>query len=307
MLHNQIDLNLFNVLKAIYIEGSITQAAHKLHLTQPAVSHALARLRDKYQDPIFIRQGNKMIASEFTQTIMPQVLEAVNALEHTLSHDQVFDIHNHNAPIKLGFRDILESLFFPPLLKDLSLHTPNIKIHSEQIKRSMMEKVLTEGDLDLVIDALMPVSANISHQLICNEYFVLVCREDHPILEDITLDQYLAYGHIIASLKENFVDLVDLALAKHNAVRSITLQCEHFFAAISVALETNLLLTMPNSYAEKLAKQMPIVISPLPFITPELPVHMYWHKQAQNNPVNKWMRTKLTDIAEQLFSQYQRK
>ena len=302
MLHNQIDLNLFNVLKAIYLEGSITLAAQKLHLTQPAVSHALSRLRDKYRDPMFVRQGKKMVASEFTQSIMPQVLDAVRALEHTLTHEQIFDINLHNTPIKLGFRDILESLFFPPLLKDLTVNSPNIKIHSQQISHALMEKALTEGELDLVIDALLPVSANIDHQLICNEHFVLVCREHHPILSDLTLKHYLSCGHIIASLKDNFVDTIDVALAKHSAVRNVVLQCEHFFAAANVLLETDLLLTMPNTYAEKLAKQMSLIVSPLPFNSPNLPVHMYWHKQAGNHPVNKWLKAKLFNIGEQLFT-----
>ncbi len=95
MLHSKIDLNLFLVLKTVYQEGSITAAANKLHLTQPAVSHALARLRDSFNDPLFIRHGRKMVPSTYCQKIMPKVEQALTALNETLIPQSDFDIRQH--------------------------------------------------------------------------------------------------------------------------------------------------------------------------------------------------------------------
>ncbi|WP_440877114.1 LysR family transcriptional regulator [Thalassotalea sp. PLHSN55] len=302
MLHGKIDLNLFLVLKTVYQEGTITAAAAKLHLTQPAVSHALARLREKFDDPLFIRHGRKMVPSAFCQKIMPQVIDAVAILESTLSDNKAFDISQHQREIKFGFRDILESIFFPSLVTDLITNTPNITINSRQVTKVEMEKALTQQELDIVIDVLMPTNDDINHTLICNERFSLICRENHPILEDLTLENYAKASHALVALKDSKIDLVDMALAKHGVSRNYALQCEHYFAATSVISRCDMLLTMPNAYANLLKDKMPVCVAELPFEVPHLPVHMYWHKQAEHDPLNGWMREKLLKIADELLN-----
>jgi len=301
MLHSKIDLNLFLVLRTVYQEGTITAAANKLHLTQPAVSHALSRLREKFDDVLFIRHGRKMVPSALCQNIMPQVIVSLTALESTLLDNQVFDVTEYKREMKFGFRDILESIFFPTLVTDLLTNTPNITINSRQVSRVEMEKALEQQELDIVIDVLTPTSNDINSTLICNESFSLICRKDHPILNDLTLDNYVQASHALVALKDSRVDLVDMALAKHGATRNIVLQCEHYFAATSVISRCDMLLTMPNAYANLLKDKMPVEVVPLPFDVPVLPVHMYWHKQAEHDPVNGWMRNKLLAIAKELL------
>jgi len=301
MLHGKIDLNLFLVLKTVFEEGSITAAGVKLHLTQPAVSHSLSRLRNKFNDQLFIRHGRKMIPSAFCQKIMPQVIEAVSALESTLIDDKAFDVTQHKKEIKLGFRDILESIFFPTLVTDLLTNTPNITINSRQVTQVEMEKALEQQELDIVIDVLMPTSPKINSTLVCNEHFSLICRKDHPILKDLTLENYAKASHALVALKDSKLDLIDMALAKHGVSRKIALKCEHYFAATSVISRCDMLLTMPNTYANLLEDKMPITVTKLPFDIPALPVHMYWHKQVDHDPINHWMREKLLTIAKDIL------
>lgn len=301
MLHSKIDFNLFLVLKTVYQEGTITGAANKLHLTQPAVSHALSRLRDKFDDVLFIRHGRKMVPSVLCQKIIPRVIDSLSGLESTLTDNQVFDVTAHKREIKFGFRDILESIFFPTLVTDLITNTPNITISSRQVSRVNMEKDLEQQDLDIVIDVLTPTSNDIINTLVCNEHFSLICRENHPILDDLTLENYIKESHALVALKDSRVDLVDMALAKHGVTRNIALQCEHYFAATSVISRCDMLLTMPNAYANLLKDKMPVRVVPLPFDVPVLPVHMYWHKQAEHDPINGWMRNKLLSIASELL------
>lgn len=301
MLHSKIDLNLFLVLRTVYQEGTITAAANKLHLTQPAVSHALSRLRAKFDDVLFIRHGRKMVPSALCQNIMPQVIVSLTALESTLLDNQVFDVNEYKREMKFGFRDILESIFFPTLVTDLLINTPNITINSRQVSRVEMEKALEQQELDIVIDVLTPTSNDINSTLICNESFSLICRKNHPILNDLSLENYVQASHALVALKDSRVDLVDMALAKHGATRNIVLQCEHYFAATSVISRCDMLLTMPNAYANLLKDKMPVEVVPLPFDVPVLPVHMYWHEQAEHDPINGWMRNKLLAIAQELL------
>lgn len=302
MLHSKIDFNLFLVLKTVYQEGTITAAANKLHLTQPAVSHALSRLRSKFDDVLFIRHGRKMVPSALCQKIMPQIVDSLMVLESTLSDNQAFDVTAHTREIKLGFRDILESIFFPTLVTDLITNTPNITINSRQVSRVEMEKALEQQELDIVIDVLSPTGKDINSTLVCNEHFSLICREKHPILNDLTLENYANASHALVALKDSRIDLVDMALAKHGATRKFALQCEHYFAATSVISHCDMLLTMPNAYANLLKDKMPVCVVPLPFEVPVLPVHMYWHKQAEHDPINGWMREKLLGIADKLLN-----
>lgn len=301
MMHSKIDLNLFYILTNVYHEGSITAAAKKLHLTQPAVSHALGRLREKFNDELFIRHGRRMVPSSFCQQIMPKIIESVGELESTLIDVDAFNINNHKRELKFGFRDILESIFFPTLIKDLVTNTPNITVNSRQISMIEMEKALEQQELDIVIDVLTPTSTNINHALICNEHFSLICRHGHPILDDLTLENYVAADHAIVTLKDSKVNVVDMALAELGVSRKVALRCEHYFAATSVISQCDMLLTMPNAYANLLKEKMPVHVTQLPFEVPELPVHMYWHKQAEHDPVNGWMREKLMDIAKTLL------
>lgn len=300
MLHSKVDLNLFLVLRTVYQEGSITHAAAKLHLTQPAISHALARLRERFDDPLFVRHGRTMRPSSLCQNIMPMVENALNLLEATLQPNIHFDIRQHQRELKFGLRDILESLFIPPLVADLTQHTPNITVNSRQIKRTDMESVLENQEIDIVIDVLTPTSDSIHHELICNENFSLICRREHPYLENPSLENYAKAQHVLVSLKDSEVDIVDMALAKQGEKRNIALRCEHYFAATSVISHCDMLLTMPNAYANILRVTMPVEVLPLPFEVPPLPVHMYWHKSAEQDLVNAWMRKKLVGIAHQL-------
>ena len=300
MLHGKIDLNLFLVLKTVYQEGSITAAASKLHLTQPAVSHALGRLREKFDDALFIRHGRKMIPSSFCQKIMPSVDKALEMLDSTLMPNADFDISQQHRTIKLGLRDILESIFFPELIPDLLLNTPNIRVNSRQVSRIEMESALEQQELDIVIDVLTPTNDNIEHELVCNESFSLISRQDHPILEDLTLENYVNAKHVVVSLKDSTVNQVDMALAEYGVSRNVALRCEHYFAATSVIQHCDMLLTMPNAYARLLQEKMPVYVTQLPFDVPVLPVHMYWHKNAEQDPVNGWMRDKLRNIAREI-------
>ena len=115
-MHGKLDFNLFVVLRAVYEHGSITKAANALHITQPAVSHALGRLRDKFDDPLFIRHGRQVIPTPFCQGIITSVVTSIETLENTLKGKVEFDIGDKPRTVNLGLRDILESIFFPTII-----------------------------------------------------------------------------------------------------------------------------------------------------------------------------------------------
>lgn len=306
MLHSKVDLNLYHVLKSIFEEGSITAAAQRLHLTQPAVSHALARLRHSYQDELFIRQGRKMVATPLVYTIMPKIERALSLLDDTLETQIQFDIQQHSQTLQMGCRDVLESLFLPGLMQDLAANTPNIRLHSRHVPMANIDKLLTGGDMDVVLDVLTPVGEHIARKQIIAEQFVMVCRNEHPILEEpLTLARYLSYPHTRVTVKDADVDILDMALAKHGASRQILMRCEHFFAAVAAVAQSELIITMPKTFALNLQQQMAITLRPLPFDVPTLGIYLYWHENNTINPINRWFREKIMLVAENLSDKHE--
>jgi len=296
-MHGKLDLNLFVVLRAVYEHGSITKAASALHITQPAVSHALGRLRDKFDDPLFTRHGRQVLPTPFCQGIITSVIASIEALEDTLKGKVTFDISDKPRQVNLGLRDILESIFFPTLIPELVTHTPNITVNSRQVTWPELAPALANKELDIVIDALVPTSSDIRSSFVCEETFVVVCGQRNGYLKKPSVESYAKAQHALVSLKDSRLDTVDLALAQHNLHRKVALQCEHYFAAVNVVSQCELLLTMPTRFAQQFSNKFNIEILPLPFEVPSLPVHMYWHKNADEDLVNVWMREKILEVA----------
>lgn len=299
-MHAKIDLNLYPVLLAIYHQGSITAAAKSLHLTQPAISHALGRLRESLNDELFTRQGRSVVPTSFCQKIISSVEDAVHTLEHAASGDASFDIAHTKRQINLGLRDILESIFFPTLIPELLVSTPNLRLASRQVTWPELAPSLANKDVDIVVDVLLPTSNNIRSQLLCHESFCVVCAPNNDYLKTKDIKAYANAKHALVTLKDSKLDTVDLALAEHNLHRDIVLQCEHYFAAVNVVSKSDLLLTMPSRYALQFVDKFDVEVLPIPLSIAPLAVHMYWHKQSDNDLVNRWVRDKLMDVANEL-------
>lgn len=287
----KIDLNLFKVLDAIYSEGSITRAADRLNLTQPAVSHALARLRESFNDELFIRDGHQMTPSQLTRNIIDDVRESLNKLQVSIQHAKNFDPLTSQKSFTVSLRDILESTCLPPMMKVIESHASNLDITSVKLDREDMEAKLASGDIDLAIDVLLPVSKSVSHKFLTNDRLIVVARKDHPaIKKKLTLKSYLSQKHILVSSRAHGPGREDFELSRHGLYRKVGLRCQHYFSACRVVQETNMLLTMPEAYAKILNHSVDIRLDPLPVDIPVQDVYLYWHKNADKDGGNKWLR-----------------
>ena len=187
----KVDLNLFIVFEAIYCEGNISKAAVALNLSQPAVSHALAKLRAHYDDKLFIRQGNQMRPTALTKNVIVEVREALQKLEISLIQSRAFEPQSSKKQCAISLHSSLEAYYLPPLIKQLSVEAPQLSLATNRTKRSDLELKLASGDIDLAIDILLPVSENILHTQLETDQLVVVARKDHPALNSkMTLESY---------------------------------------------------------------------------------------------------------------------
>jgi DNA-binding transcriptional LysR family regulator len=301
---SQVDLNLFVVLEAIYREGNITRAGHQLNLTQPAISHALKRLRDLLKDPLFVRRGAHMIPTPFTRNMIDQVRQALQILEVNLRESHQFDPMQTRRNFHISLWEYIGSLILPGLLQCLGRDAPEMSITTSRVKRRDLEAELASGSLDLAIDIPMTTSEPIHQERLIWEPFVVMARAGHPgisqpgISRTLDLDTYLAQPHVLVSSRRYGASLIDVELSRLGFRRKIVLRCQHNFAACQVVQDTDLLLTLSAGHAHILNAGFGnrIQIHPFPVKTAQLEAQMYWHESVENDSANRWLRQQIKSV-----------
>lgn len=300
--HMKIDLNLFVVFEAIYCEGNITKAASALNLSQPAVSHSLSKLRDYFDDALFVRQGNEMRPTPVANNVVADVREALQQLQVCLAQSKQFEPQTSRKNYTISLHGALEASYLPPLMQKIKSEAPLVNIQSSRrVNRNELENKLASGDIDLAIDTLLPVSNNILHTQIEKNKLVVVARKDHPAIKTaIDLPLYLAQDHVLVSSRSVGTSVEDFELARLGLQRKIGLRCQHTFSACSVISGNNMLLTTTETTAKMYAKLLNLVIYPLPVDLPEIDVHLYWHNNLDLEPANKWLRNKIIQTTSEI-------
>ena len=296
---NRVDLNLYLVLDAIFEEGNLSRAAKRLFLTQPAVSHALSRLRNQYQDPLFVRRGNRMEPTPLAQRIRPQVQQALQHLQETLQKDTGFIPSQSRKRFALGVRDNVESILIPRIMSVLEVEAPLTQLASLHVRRRDMEAELAAARLDLAFDVLLPVGPRIMHQPLLTDGFRVVARKDHPhVGKRLSLKQYLGAKHIVVSSRQSGPSVEDFELSRLGYRRDIAMRCQHLYVAMKTVEATNLLLTMPASIVQLIAHKMALRSWKMPVDLPSLAIHMYWHENRDQDKANAWLRSKIFQVVE---------
>ncbi|MCG8536331.1 MAG: LysR family transcriptional regulator [Pseudomonadales bacterium] len=299
----RVDLNLYVVFDAIYSEGSITRAAAKLNLTQPAVSHALSRLREVYGDPLFVRSGNRMNPSPVARSIVQPVRDALQELQGTLTAPLAFDPTVAQKQVTLSMRDVVESVLLPELVVQLEGPAPLMQVTSVRTQRREMEAELASGRLDLAFDVLLPVGPAIRHQVLMEDEFVVVSRKRHPLLKGgLDMKKYLALRHVIVSSRRSGPAVEDFELGRLGYHRNIGMRCQNYFVAWKTIAGSNMLLTVPQNYALRNQTYHNLKIWPMPAELRPLASYMYWHESVDDDPANVWLRQQILELNQSLFA-----
>lgn len=293
----KLDLNLLVVLEAIHAEGSLTRAAQRLNLSQPAVSHALARLREALDDPLFLRQGNRMVPTSRTQRLMGPLHEALGLIGEAVTEGERFEPATSRQLFRLGLRDVFEATTLPTLLGQIAREAPGVRLASVRADRRELETDLADGRLDIALDVLLPLSpdSDIRRAPLSHDRLMVVARRGHPAIRRgrLALADYLTAGHLLVSSRRRGPGFEDQELARLGHERQIVLRCQHYFAACRVVESTDHLLTMPAQYAAVANAGLANVLLEMPVELPPLDVYLYWHESRENDPGNRWLREKI--------------
>lgn len=297
---SRIDLNLLVVLDAICSEGSITKASEKLNLTQSAISHALARLRALFDDPLFVREGRAIVPTPLARSLVEPIRRSLHGIEMTLHQAGRFDAATTRRRFTLAIRGMLEHAVVPALMEYVASRAPGIDIDAVHVRRRELEDGLAMGAIDAAVDVLLPLSSNVRRMRLGGCPLVVAVRREHPHIRDhLDLPAYMEQGHIMVSTRRAGPGLADLELGRSDLHRRIRLRCQEYFTACSVVSRSDMILTMPQRNAESYNQPFGNRIFPLPFATPLAEAHFYWHANTEHDPANGWLREQVRAVLKQ--------
>jgi DNA-binding transcriptional LysR family regulator len=299
---NKVDLNLFIVFDAIYTEANLTRAGQIVGITQPAVSNALARLRETFNDPLFVRTAQGMVPTPMAQNIIGPVRNALQLLRVSVQESRTFNPLQANKTFRISMTDLTEAVVLPPLFQRLRRLAPNVKIESMLAKRRETTKELAAGRLDFAMDAPLNTDPQVRHVKLLEDRYVCAMRRGHPLAKDkLSVEEYLSLSHIHISSRRSGLGMVDLALGKMGQQRKIALRSQHYMMATQVIQHTDMAVTVP----ERFARRHDLHQAPLPVEIPPLETHIYWHESTDQDPANRWMREQMIEIAQQVTAAQQ--
>lgn len=296
---SKVDLNLFIVFDAIYTEANLTRTGQIVGITQPAVSNALARLRETFNDPLFVRSAQGMVPTPMAQNIIGPVCNALSLLRVSVQESRIFNTQQAAKTYRISMTDLTETVILPLLFQRLRPLAPTVEIENFLYKQRETAKELAAGRLDFAVDAPLNTDPQVRHVKLIEDRYVCAMRKGHPMAgkDKLTLDDYLGLTHIHISSRRNSQGHVDLALGKIGLQRKIALRSQHYLMASQVLQQTDMVMTVPERFARR--HELHWFNLPVNDVPP-VETHLYWHESTDQDPANRWMHEQMIELCQQV-------
>ena len=265
----------------------MSRTAESLFLTPSAVSHAMRRLREALDDPLFERQGNKMVPTSACIRIAPQVLESLNALRKSLQQFSFFEPTTSEQQFTLAIHDALEPLYAPELFQKLSETSSTLGLSCIKLERQQLQRQLSSGQADLAIDVAMPMQSPIDHCTLASDRFVILRRKANS--HSLTRYHYIESRHITVSNRPTGRVIEDINLQQQSINRKIAARCQSYHTAKVILKRHDFLLTVPELIAHSLLDDE-LQIDQIPFEVPNIQIRLYWHENTSSDAAINWLK-----------------
>jgi DNA-binding transcriptional LysR family regulator len=296
-----LDLNLLLVFDAVYSERSISRAAKRLHLSQPTVSNALARLRVRLEDPLFERSAQGMAPTPKAKKLAEPIRQALNVLERGLRDDDAFDFAQSSREFVVAVEDYGEAVILPGFIQWLSGVAPGIRIRIRSESSAQLKAELRDGTADLALDYFPLMGADYRSKCVLTETLMSLARRDHPTVhERLSLEQYLGLHHVVLSGPSNARPMIDLALSKRGLQRHIAVTVPHFISMPLMVQATHMICTLPRRMAQLFADNFRLQLHTVPLRIPVFPVYLIWNEAVEADAGHRWFRGHLMKFCERL-------
>jgi DNA-binding transcriptional LysR family regulator len=285
------DLNLLRVFLAIWDLRSLTAAGDRLGLTQPAVSHALRRLRTLFEDPLFSRTPSGMVPTDAALRLYPPLAQAFAIINEAVQQLAKFEPSSARRVFRVSMSDMSEFYFLPPLLAQLDREARGIRIEVANVPVESVSAAMRAGEIDLALGYVPGLDAGCVSQTLFVDEHVCVVRAGHPLKKTKPSREDLsALRYVYASTNATGHRMVEQWLDELNLKREVVLRLPHFVVAPEIVMNTDLAVIFPKSIAKRFNRGKAFRILPLPFSLPPIEIQVHSHTQFAADPGITWLR-----------------
>lgn len=293
------DLNLLLAFEALADTGSVSRAAQRLGIGQPAMSAALARLRRLTGDRLFDRSGGRMEPTARATALMPGIAAGLEQIRMTLAEEVGFNPATAKRTFTIASTDYTTAIVLPPLAASLQHNAPHIDLRIASYDKQDVPELVARGEVDLAIGVFDPLPPDAVRTPIWTERFVGVARKDHPVLREMTAEAYAAANHALISVRKDARGRIDQELEAMGLRRRIAVVLPHMLALQPVLLASDLIATLPARIAASF-RQHGLETFELPIVTRPWEVDMLWRPSARTDQAHRWLRRAVSRAAKEI-------
>ncbi|TWV34394.1 LysR family transcriptional regulator [Streptomyces misionensis] len=298
----QLDLNLLTALDALLEEGSVAGAAARLHVTAPAMSRSLGRIRKATGDQILVRAGRTMVPTTRALAMRAEVHALVQQAHRLLSVQQELDLETLERVFTVRWHDALTAACGTALIAAVHRRAPGVRLRLPAEPGTDTPE-LRRGEVDLESSSSRPTLPDIRHRLVGRDRLVVAVRPGHPLTEGpLSIERYAAAEHLTVSRRGRLHDPIDDALTTHGHERRVVAAGPTTAFALQLALDTDLVVTLPDAVTRAARDQLGLITLPLPFQSPDIPLYLLWHQRYDDDRAHIWLRDLATETVQALFT-----
>lgn len=291
--HKGLDQALLECFEALLRENSVSRAAERMGLSQPAMSDALARLRDRFDDPLLVRGREGMQPTPRALELAPQIHDLVERMRALTAQPGEFDPAACSLRFRLVASDYAQFLLMPRLTEALAQAAPRASVDVLPIHIRRVEEALDLGEVDLAVAFFIEPPASLKRRPLFHEHSVGMARKGHAgIGPALGAPEYAALRHVSVSPSavNYFSGAIEAQLAARGLVRHIAVTSPHFLLAAYLVAHSDLVLALPSRAAQRLAALYPLMLFDIPLDLPEFELATYWHERTHNSAAHQWFR-----------------
>jgi DNA-binding transcriptional LysR family regulator len=286
------DLNLLAIFVGISEELNLSRASSRLGLSQPALSHALSRLREQFADPLFVRAQRGLVATPRVAVLLPQIRALLASAENLYGAGETLDLGKLNRKVVIASTAYFEARAVAGFIRHAQKIAPGLQIETRSLSGGFPKQELESGEFDLAIAAYFEeVPNNFKIKTVFSDRFVCVCSKKNAYLKTRqTMADYLGCKHLQIEVPPGVFAPVDQFLKGKKKRREIALRIGNFLTPPAILAGSDYLLTCPQSLAENYTGMYSLTVTELPFWLPGIDTKMVWHEKNQNDPFHAWFR-----------------
>lgn len=295
---SRIDLNLLLVFHALIEEGSVTAAAKRLKSSQPTVSYSLKKLRNLFNDELFVRHGSGMKPTQLAERLGPTINQVVRLIHDDIMIERSFTPSKTERNFSICLSDIGELVFLPPIVKRLETEAPNAHLRSLSIAHEELYERLADGTADMAIGFFPDLSReDIIQQTLFRHPFTCIARAGNPLIDgDLTMETFLAAGHVVVSEKGRSQEIAEHEMTRMGLKRRVALQTPHFMSAPFIVSNSDLLAIVPRAVGQAYERRLNLQMLKPPFELPVIELNQFWHRRVHRDPAIIWLRNLIAEL-----------